>query len=88
MIEIKGISKSYGEKSVLNNISFTVGDGAVFGLVGINGAGKTTLRRLMADVRRPDAGEILYDGENILGNAQKRKELFLQPKKHRLNLYF
>ena len=79
MIEIKGISKSYGEKNVLNNISFTVGDGAVFGLVGINGAGKTTLLRLMADVLRPDAGEILYDGENILGNAQKRKELFFLP---------
>lgn len=79
MIEIKGISKSYGEKNVLNNISFTVGDGAVFGLVGINGAGKTTLLRLMADVLRPDAGEILYDGENILGNAKKRKELFFLP---------
>ena len=79
MIEIKGITKSYGPKKVLENISFNVEDGAVFGLVGINGAGKSTLLRLMADVLRPDAGEVLYDGENILGNAKKRKELFFLP---------
>ena len=49
-------------------------DASVFGLVGINGARKTTLLRMMADVLRPDEGPVEYAGENIAGNAKKRKE--------------
>lgn len=79
MIEIKGLRKSYGTKHVLENVNLTVPDASVFGLVGINGAGKTTLLRLLADVLRPDEGEIRFDGELITGNAKKRKELFFLP---------
>lgn len=79
MIEIKGLGKSYGPKKVLENVNLTVPDASVFGLVGINGAGKTTLLRMMADVLRPDEGTVEYDGENIAGNAKKRKELFFLP---------
>lgn len=79
MIEIKGLGKSYGPKKVLENVNVTVPDASVFGLVGINGAGKTTLLRMMADVLRPDEGTVEYDGENIAGNAKKRKELFFLP---------
>ena len=79
MIEIKGLRKSYGTKPVLENVNLTVPDASVFGLVGINGAGKTTLLRMMADVLRPDEGTVEYDGENIAGNAKKRKELFFLP---------
>ena len=79
MITIKGLGKSYGPKEVLSGVSLTVPDASVFGLVGINGAGKTTLLRMMADVLRPDEGTVEYDGENIAGNAKKRKELFFLP---------
>ena len=79
MIEIKGLGKSYGPKKVLEKVNLTVPDASVFGLVGINGAGKTTLLRMMADVLRPDEGTVEYDGENIAGNAKKRKELFFLP---------
>ena len=79
MITIKGLGKSYGPKKVLSGVSLTVPDASVFGLVGINGAGKTTLLRMMADVLRPDEGTVEYDGENIAGNAKKRKELFFLP---------
>lgn len=79
MITIKGLGKSYGPKKVLENVNVTVPDASVFGLVGINGAGKTTLLRMMADVLRPDEGTVEYDGENIAGNAKKRKELFFLP---------
>lgn len=79
MITIKGLWKSYGTKEVLSGVSLTVPDASVFGLVGINGAGKTTLLRMMADVLRPDEGTVEYDGENIAGNAKKRKELFFLP---------
>lgn len=79
MIEIKGLGKSYGPEKVLEKVNLTVPDASVFGLVGINGAGKTTLLRMMADVLRPDEGTVEYDGENIAGNAKKRKELFFLP---------
>ena len=79
MIEIKGLGKSYGPKKVIEKVNLTVPDASVFGLVGINGAGKTTLLRMMADVLRPDEGTVEYDGENIAGNAKKRKELFFLP---------
>ena len=79
MIEIKGLGKSYGPKKVLEKVNLTVPDASVFGLVGINGAGKTTLLRMMADVLRSDEGTVEYDGENIAGNAKKRKELFFLP---------
>ena len=55
MIEIKNLTKSYEKgKTVLQNVSLTVGDGSVFGLVGINGAGKSTLLRLIAGVLRAE----------------------------------
>ena len=79
MLEIRGLKKSYGKKPVLAGVDLTVPDGAVFGLVGINGAGKTTLLRLIADVLRPDDGEILLDGVPVTGNAAKRRELFFLP---------
>ena len=79
MIEIEGLKKSYGTKTVLDGVHLTVPDGAVFGLVGSNGAGKSTLLRLIADVLRPDAGVIRIDGESITGNAEKRRELFFLP---------
>ena len=79
MIEIRGLKKSYGEKRVLGGVDLTVPDGAKFGLVGINGAGKSTMLRLIADVLRPDAGEIRLDGEIVTGNAKKRRELFFLP---------
>ena len=79
MITIKGLGKSYGPKKVLEKVNLTMPDASVFGLVGINGAGKTTLLRMMADVLRPDEGTVEYDGENIAGNAKKRKELFFLP---------
>ena len=79
MIEIKGLGKSYGPKKVLEKVNLTMPDASVFGLVGINGAGKTTLLRMMADVLRPDEGTVEYDGENIAGNAKKRKYIFFLP---------
>ena len=47
MISVTGISKSFGEKKVLDEISMTIGDGEIFGLLGPSGAGKTTLIRVL-----------------------------------------
>lgn len=62
MIEIKSIVKLFGDKRALDNISFNISEGSVFGLVGSNGAGKSTLLRILAGVFRPDGGDVLIDG--------------------------
>ena len=74
MIEIKGISKSYGRHKVLNNISFSVKPGDCIGIVGANGTGKTTLLSIISGLSKPDSGEILLDGDNILGSSKKSRD--------------
>jgi len=63
-IAVAGVSKSFGSVTAVNNVSFTVGRGEVFGLVGTNGAGKTTLIRMIMNIFRPDEG-----GIRVLGKA-------------------
>ncbi|HII80821.1 MAG TPA: ABC transporter ATP-binding protein [Methanosarcina sp.] len=57
-LEFEGVSKSFAEKNVIRDISFSVEKGEIFGLLGPNGAGKTTLIRLLLDIIKPDSGEI------------------------------
>ena len=65
MIEIKGVSKKYGDKKALSNISFEVGDGEIFGFIGHNGAGKTTLIKAICGILDFDEGKILINGKSI-----------------------
>ena len=76
MIEIKGVSKSYDDIKALNNVSFEMPQGQVFGLVGTNGAGKSTLLRCICGVCRPDNGEILVDGEPVWENPSVKEKIF------------
>ena len=76
MIEVKGVKKHFGKTEVLKDVSFTVPDGSVFGMVGVNGAGKSTLLRLMAGVLRPDEGKILFDGEPVFENTDVKGGIF------------
>ena len=73
-LQFENIEKSYKDKKVLKGISVTMGTG-VYGLLGPNGAGKTTMIRIMADVLRPDKGQILYNGRNIhdIGDEYRAK---------------
>lgn len=79
MIEIKNLSKSYGDKLVLKNLSIKIEDGKIFGLVGINGAGKSTLLRLISGIFEANTGSILVDGEEIYDNENKKKDIFFLP---------
>ena len=63
MIEIKNVSKSFGKVQALDDVSFEVDKGDVFGLIGQNGAGKSTLFRSMMNFFDDYSGEILYDGK-------------------------
>ena len=69
MLEIHGLKKTYGRKTVLEDLSMTVKDGALYGLVGPSGAGKTTLIRLIAGLTRPDAGSIIIDQKDAVSCA-------------------
>lgn len=67
MLSIKNISKSFGDVHALNNVSLDLKPG-LFGLLGPNGAGKSTLMRTLATLQKPDTGEIILDGVDILAN--------------------
>ena len=67
VLDVKNISKNYGEKRVLENVSFTIDRGDRIALVGINGAGKSTLMRMLADMEKPTSGEIRV-GHNVISD--------------------
>ena len=62
MIQINGLSFCYGENVVLKNISMTLEEGRIYGLLGENGVGKTTLLTLMCGLKKPQTGSIMTDG--------------------------
>ena len=65
MLEVKNITKYYGDFKAVDNLSFTVKPGEIFGLLGINGAGKTTTFRMIMGLLEPTAGVITLDGKKI-----------------------
>ena len=65
MIEIKNVTKKYGEKVALNDVSFNVEDGEIFAFIGHNGAGKTTLIKSIVGIHDFDEGDILINGKSI-----------------------
>ena len=74
-IEIKNLSKSYGKKQVLKDISFSAKSGTCVGILGANGCGKSTLLSILAGVLQQDGGQFLYDGEDLFANRKKRSNL-------------
>ena len=62
-LEVKNITKTFGQKEILKGISFSVESGKALGLLGRNGAGKTTTIRILMDVFHANSGELLLDGE-------------------------
>ena len=73
MIEIQGITKSFGELQVLKGIDLTINKGEVVSIVGPSGAGKTTLLQIMGTLDKADAGQVFINGVEV--NRLKEKEL-------------
>ena len=75
MLELKNITKTFGTFTALDDLTMTVPQGAVYGLVGPNGAGKSTAIRHMTGVYRPDSGEILMEGQTIYENVTAKERI-------------
>jgi len=71
-VELNNICKSYNDNLVVNDVSFTVAQGEIFGLIGPNGAGKTTTIRMMMDITKPESGEISILGESLNEDTKNR----------------
>ena len=74
-IEIKNVSKSYGKKKVLKDISFSAEGGKCIGILGANGCGKSTFISILAVVLERDGGQFLFNGEDLFQNRKKRSAL-------------
>ncbi|MBP5209223.1 MAG: amino acid ABC transporter ATP-binding protein [Clostridia bacterium] len=66
VIEIKGLCKTYGELSVLQNVDLTIHAGDVVAVIGPSGSGKSTLLRCLNRLEEPDGGQILFEGQDVL----------------------
>jgi branched-chain amino acid transport system ATP-binding protein len=69
LLEVNGAAKRFGGLQALEDVSFRIAGGEIFGLIGPNGAGKTTLFNLLTGVYRPDAGSFSFDGRDVTGFA-------------------
>lgn len=76
MIELKNVSKTFGDVKAVDNICLAIRNNMVMGLLGTNGAGKSTLLRMMAGVLKPDDGEILIDGIPVWNNPEAKGKFF------------
>lgn len=74
LIRISGLSFSHGDRLLYDDISLTIPRGKITALMGPSGIGKTTLLRLMGGQIKPDAGQVLFDGQNV--PELSRRELY------------
>jgi phospholipid/cholesterol/gamma-HCH transport system ATP-binding protein len=74
LIEIKNISKSFGDRKIINDVSFTFYPGKTNLMIGESGCGKTTILKLMVGLHDVDEGQILYSGRNFPALAPKEKQ--------------
>jgi ABC-2 type transport system ATP-binding protein len=81
-LELRGLSKRYGAKTALEDVSFSVAAGQMFGFVGPNGAGKTTTMRIILGVLAPDEGEVRWRGAAI--GAEERRRIGYMPEERGL----
>lgn len=80
MVEVKNLKKRYGDKTVVDGVSFTVKKGEIFGILGPNGAGKTTTLEMMETLRPIDDGTVKIDGIDVAQNPQAIKYIIgVQP---------
>lgn len=75
MIEVKNLTKKYGDKTAVDNISLSVKKGEIFALLGVNGAGKTTTIRMLSCLSKADSGEAFINGHSCITESDKVKSI-------------
>jgi ABC-type uncharacterized transport system ATPase subunit len=80
MLELKGLTRRYGDLVALDDLTFTVAEGQMFGFVGPNGAGKTTTMRIVLGVLEPDRGQVRWRGRPV--DVQTRRRFGYMPEDH------
>ncbi|MCK6606006.1 MAG: ATP-binding cassette domain-containing protein [Ignavibacteriaceae bacterium] len=95
MLEVKNLRKEYSSVTAVDDISFSIEPGKIFGLMGPNGAGKTTTIRMILDIIRPTSGDIHYNGKNvgsaiynITGYLPEERGLYKKSKVNDVIMYF
>ena len=78
-IEFKQVSKRYGDKTVLNNVSGSFSQGTTIGLIGPNGAGKTTLESILVHLVLPTRGEVYINGRSVSRDPEFNRHLVFMP---------
>lgn len=88
MIEVKNITKSYGNKKVVDNVSLNIQEGKITSFIGPNGAGKSTLLSIMSRLLKKDSGEVLLDGKDILDwdNKELAKKIAILRQSNNINI--
>lgn len=71
-LRLENITKTYGDKTAVNNLSLSVPKGSIYGVIGPNGAGKTTTIRMVMDIIAPDSGKVYIEGKEADGNFKNR----------------
>lgn len=79
MLEIVNLTKKFDDVTALDNVTFTIEDGSIYGLVGSNGSGKSTLLRIISGVYKADAGLCLVDGEGSFDNGKVKENICYLP---------
>src|SRR5262249_31252338 len=74
-IEVRNLSKTFGSFAALDGVDLKVADGELLALLGPSGSGKTTLLRIIAGLDWPDAGEVLFDGDNALARGASERHV-------------
>ncbi|MGI6071764.1 MAG: ABC transporter ATP-binding protein [Lachnospiraceae bacterium] len=75
MIEVKNLTKKFGDVAAIENVSCTIQDNCIYGLVGSNGAGKSTLLRILAGVYKANSGTVVLNGEPIWENPSAKRHI-------------
>ena len=77
-IRIESLTKSFGNLNAVDNLTLTVAEGEIFGLVGPDGAGKTTTMRLLASIMEPTSGDAWIAGQHIVKDAEALHKILVR----------
>lgn len=71
VLKVEGVTKIYGDRTAVNNVSFDINEGEIFGLIGQNGAGKTTIIKIITGLSKATSGNVFICGYNVAKNFEK-----------------